>query len=172
VFLFVDLFDNVGTLVAVGRKAGLIGPDNQIPRLNRILFSDAIATVIGATAGTSTVVRYIESSAGVAAGGRTGVTAAVTGLLFLQRSSWPAGRCDSTRRYRTRSHRRRQSDDVDRRRHQMVRSRNRSSGVSHHDGDPHDLQHRQRPRLRFLFLDRSEAASGTLRRSELDGLRA
>jgi len=83
VFLFVDLFDNLGTLVAVGRKAGLLEHGKEIPRLNRILYSDAIATVVGATAGTSTVVSYIESSAGVAAGGRSGVTAAVTGLLFL-----------------------------------------------------------------------------------------
>ena len=83
VFLFVDLFDNVGTLVAVGSKAGLLQKGKEIPRLNRILFSDAIATIIGAMAGTSTVVSYVESSAGVAAGGRSGVTAAVTGLLFL-----------------------------------------------------------------------------------------
>src|ERR1019366_3665218 len=82
VFLFVDLFDNVGTLVAVGKKAGLFTEGQQIPRLNRILYSDAIATVAGATAGTSTVVSYIESSAGVAAGGRSGVTAIVVGLLF------------------------------------------------------------------------------------------
>ena len=83
VFLFVDLFDNVGTLVAVGSQAGLLKPGQEIPRLNRILFSDAIATIIGSLAGTSTVVSYVESSAGVAAGGRSGVTAAVTGLLFL-----------------------------------------------------------------------------------------
>lgn len=83
VFLFVDLFDNVGTLVAVGKKAGLFDQTNRIPRVNRILFSDAIATITGSLAGTSTVVSYIESSAGVAAGGRSGVTAIVTGLLFL-----------------------------------------------------------------------------------------
>jgi AGZA family xanthine/uracil permease-like MFS transporter len=83
VFLFVDLFDNVGTLVAVGKKAGLFNEAHQIPRVNRILFSDAIATISGSLAGTSTVVSYIESSAGVAAGGRSGVTAIVTGLLFL-----------------------------------------------------------------------------------------
>jgi AGZA family xanthine/uracil permease-like MFS transporter len=83
VFLFVDLFDNVGTLVAVGKKANLFDGAGQIPRLNRILFSDAAATVAGSLAGTSTVVSYIESSAGVAAGGRSGVTAIVTGLLFL-----------------------------------------------------------------------------------------
>jgi adenine/guanine/hypoxanthine permease len=83
VFLFVDLFDNVGTLVAVGKKAGLFDEANQIPRLNRILFTDAAATVFGSVAGTSTVVSYIESAAGVVAGGRSGVTAIVTGLLFL-----------------------------------------------------------------------------------------
>jgi adenine/guanine/hypoxanthine permease len=82
VFLFVDLFDNVGTLLAVGKKAGLFTKANDVPRLNRILYSDAIATLAGAAAGTSTVVSYVESSAGVAAGGRSGVTAIVTGLLF------------------------------------------------------------------------------------------
>ena len=82
-FLFVDLFDNVGTLVAVGQKAGLFDSAHQIPRINRILLADASATIAGSLMGTSTVVSYIESSAGVAAGGRTGVTAIVTGLLFI-----------------------------------------------------------------------------------------
>jgi AGZA family xanthine/uracil permease-like MFS transporter len=83
VFLFVDLFDNVGTLVAVSKKAGLVQPDGTIPRLNRILFADAGATVVGSLAGTSTVVSYIESASGVSAGGRTGLTAVVVGVLFL-----------------------------------------------------------------------------------------
>jgi AGZA family xanthine/uracil permease-like MFS transporter len=83
VFLFVDLFDNIGTLVAVTERAGLIGEDHTIPRLDKIFFADATATVVGALAGTSTVTSYIESSAGVAAGGRTGVTAITTGVLFL-----------------------------------------------------------------------------------------
>ncbi len=83
VFLFVDLFDNIGTLVAVTERAGLILPDHTIPRLDRIFFADATATVFGSMAGTSTVTSYIESSSGVAAGGRTGVTAIVTGVLFL-----------------------------------------------------------------------------------------
>ena len=83
VFLFVDLFDNIGTLVAVTERAGLISPDHTIPRLDKIFFADATSTVVGSLAGTSTVTSYIESSAGVAAGGRTGVTAIVTGLLFL-----------------------------------------------------------------------------------------
>jgi AGZA family xanthine/uracil permease-like MFS transporter len=83
VFFFVDLFDNLGTLVAVTKRAGLIAPDHSIPRLNRILFADATASVFGSLIGTSTVTSYVESTAGVAAGGRSGVTAIVTGLLFL-----------------------------------------------------------------------------------------
>jgi adenine/guanine/hypoxanthine permease len=83
VFLFVDLFDNIGTLVAVTERAGLIADDHTIPRLDKIFFADATSTVLGSLAGTSTVTSYIESSAGVAAGGRTGVTAIVTGLLFF-----------------------------------------------------------------------------------------
>jgi len=83
VFLFVDLFDNIGTLVAVTERAGLIAKDHTIPRLDKIFFADATATVVGSLAGTSTVTSYIESSAGVAVGGRTGVTAIVTGLLFF-----------------------------------------------------------------------------------------
>jgi len=83
VFLFVDLFDNVGTLVAVTQRAGLIDADGKIPRLNRILLTDSVATMAGALAGTSTVTSYIESAAGVEQGGRTGLTAIVVGLLFL-----------------------------------------------------------------------------------------
>jgi len=83
VFLFIDLFDNIGTLVAVGKKANLFDRAHQIPRVNRILLCDAGATIVGSLTGTSTVVSYIESAAGVAVGGRTGVVAIVTGLLFL-----------------------------------------------------------------------------------------
>jgi len=83
VFFFVDVFDNVGTLVAVGKKAALFDDAQRIPRMNRILLSDATASTVGSLAGTSTVVSYIESAAGVVAGGRSGVSPAVTGLLFL-----------------------------------------------------------------------------------------
>jgi len=83
VFFFVDLFDNLGTLVAVTKRAGLISADHSIPRLNRILLADASATIFGSLTGTSTVTSYVESTAGVAAGGRSGVTAIVTGMLFL-----------------------------------------------------------------------------------------
>jgi AGZA family xanthine/uracil permease-like MFS transporter len=83
VFLFVDLFDNIGTLVAVTRRAGLMDKAGRIPGLNRILITDATATIVGSLAGTSTVTSYVESAAGVQAGGRTGLTAIVTGILFL-----------------------------------------------------------------------------------------
>jgi AGZA family xanthine/uracil permease-like MFS transporter len=83
VFLFVDLFDNLGTLVAVTKKAGLIDANHEIPRLHRVLLADSLATLVGSLVGTSTVTSYVESGAGVAAGGRSGVTAITTGLLFL-----------------------------------------------------------------------------------------
>jgi AGZA family xanthine/uracil permease-like MFS transporter len=83
VFLFVDMFDNVGTLVAVTKRAGLVSKDGEIPRLNRILLADSISMLIGAVAGTSPVTSYIESASGVAVGGRTGLTAVVVGILFL-----------------------------------------------------------------------------------------
>jgi AGZA family xanthine/uracil permease-like MFS transporter len=83
VFLFVDMFDNIGTLVAVTKRAGLIAVDGEIPRLNRILLSDSVAMLLGAVVGTSPVTSYIESAAGVAVGGRTGLTSVVVGILFL-----------------------------------------------------------------------------------------
>jgi AGZA family xanthine/uracil permease-like MFS transporter len=83
VFLFVDLFDNVGTLVAVTKEAGISDEAGDIPRLNRILYTDSIATMAGALLGTSTTTSYMESASGVAVGGRTGLTAVVVGALFL-----------------------------------------------------------------------------------------
>ncbi len=83
VFFFVDLFDNLGTLVAVTKRAGLIQPDHSIPRLNRIHGTDAVATIARSLAGTSTVTSYVESTAGVATGGRSGIAAIVTGMLFI-----------------------------------------------------------------------------------------
>ncbi|MBY8170925.1 NCS2 family permease [Vibrio fluvialis] len=82
-FLFVDLFDTAGTLVGVATKAGLIGEDGKIPRLNRALLADSTATSVGALLGTSNTTSYVESVSGVAAGGRTGLTAVVVGILFL-----------------------------------------------------------------------------------------
>jgi AGZA family xanthine/uracil permease-like MFS transporter len=82
-FLFVDIFDTVGTLVGVTTQAGLIDRDGNIPRVKQALIADAVGTVAGAALGTSTVTSYVESTAGVAAGGRTGLTALTTGILFL-----------------------------------------------------------------------------------------
>jgi adenine/guanine/hypoxanthine permease len=82
VFLFMGLFDTVGTLVGVAEQAGLM-EDNRLPRANRALLVDATGITAGACLGTSTITCYIESAAGVAAGGRTGLTAVVTGTLFI-----------------------------------------------------------------------------------------
>ncbi|MCJ1910166.1 NCS2 family permease [Planococcus ruber] len=81
-FLFVDFFDTAGTLVAVANQAGLM-KDNKLPRAGKALLADAVATVSGAIFGTSTTTSYIESTSGVAAGGRSGFSAVVTGVLFL-----------------------------------------------------------------------------------------
>ncbi|UAL52594.1 MULTISPECIES: NCS2 family permease [Metabacillus] len=81
-FLFADFFDTAGTLVAVANQAGLI-KENKLPRASKALFADSAATVIGSILGTSTTTSYIESSAGVAAGARTGFASVVTAALFL-----------------------------------------------------------------------------------------
>ncbi|MCI0338994.1 MAG: NCS2 family permease [Acidobacteria bacterium] len=83
VFLFVDLFDTIGSLMGLGRQAGYLGPDGKMPRVNRALFADAIATIAGSIFGTSTVVTYIESSTGISEGGRTGLTAVTVAILFI-----------------------------------------------------------------------------------------
>jgi AGZA family xanthine/uracil permease-like MFS transporter len=82
-FLFVDIFDTIGTLVGVTTQAGLIKENDEIPNVKQALLSDAVGTVAGAALGTSTVTSYVESTAGVAVGGRTGLTALTTGVLFL-----------------------------------------------------------------------------------------
>jgi AGZA family xanthine/uracil permease-like MFS transporter len=82
VFLFMDLFDTVGTLVGVTEQAGLVR-NGRIERASQALLSDAVGTVIGASLGTSTVTSYIESATGVEHGGRTGLTALATAALFL-----------------------------------------------------------------------------------------
>lgn len=81
-FLFVDFFDNAGTLMAVANQAGFV-KDNKLPRAGKALISDSIASTVGSIFGTSTVTSYVESSAGVGAGARTGFASVVTGVLFL-----------------------------------------------------------------------------------------
>ena len=82
-FLFVDLFDTSGTLVGVAQKADLLDKDGKMPRLGQALLADSTATMAGAALGTSTTTSYIESAAGISAGGRTGLTACVVAALFL-----------------------------------------------------------------------------------------
>ena len=82
-FLFVDLFDTLGTLIGVATKADMLDEEGRLPNVKPALMADAVATSAGAVLGTSTVTTFVESSAGVAAGGRTGLTAFTTGVLFL-----------------------------------------------------------------------------------------
>ena len=82
-FLFVDIFDTAGTLIGVGRLAGFLDKDGNLPGSDKAFMSDAIATSTGALIGTSTVTTYIESATGVEEGGRTGLTSVVVGVLFF-----------------------------------------------------------------------------------------
>ncbi len=82
-FLFVDLFDNTGTLIALAHRGGFMRPDGTVPRLSRALVADSSAAMLGAAIGTSTTTSYIESASGINAGGKTGLTAATVGVLFL-----------------------------------------------------------------------------------------
>ncbi|MWV16341.1 NCS2 family permease [Pseudomonas sp. L-22-4S-12] len=82
-FLFVDLFDNTGTLIGVAKRAGLMSKDGHLPKMGRALIADSAAAMGGSLLGTSTTTSYIESASGVAAGGRTGLTACVVAVLFL-----------------------------------------------------------------------------------------
>ncbi len=82
-FFFVDLFDTLGTLIGVSKKGNMLDEDGKLPRISGALCADSIATSVGAVFGTSTTTTYVESAAGVMAGGRTGLTAATTAVLFL-----------------------------------------------------------------------------------------
>lgn len=82
-FLFVDMFDTIGTVIGVANKANLLDKDGKLPRAGRVLMADAIGTVAGSMLGTSTITSFVESSAGVAEGGKTGLTAMTTGLMFI-----------------------------------------------------------------------------------------
>ncbi len=82
-FCIIDMFDTIGTLVGTASRAGMVDQDGNMPNMKEALLSDAIGTVVGACSGTSTVTTFVESASGVEAGGRTGLTAATTGVLFL-----------------------------------------------------------------------------------------
>ena len=82
-FLFVDLFDTAGTVIGVANRGGMLDENGDLPRAKQVLLADAVGTVVGSCLGTSTVTSFVESSAGVAAGGRTGLASVATGVLFL-----------------------------------------------------------------------------------------
>lgn len=82
-FLFVDLFDNTGTLIGIAHRAGFMNEKDELPRMNRVLMVDSIAAFVGAALGTSTTTSYLESIVGVKVGGRTGLTAVIVAILFL-----------------------------------------------------------------------------------------
>lgn len=82
-FLFVDIFDTLGTLIGVANKADMLDEEGKLPRIKQALLADAVATSVGAVLGTSTTTTFVESSSGVAEGGRTGLSSVVTGILFL-----------------------------------------------------------------------------------------
>ncbi len=82
-FMFVDLFDSIGTIVACSYEAGHVEPDGTIKKIDKVLEADAVATIVGSLLGTSTTTTYIESASGIAVGARTGLASVVTGVLFL-----------------------------------------------------------------------------------------
>ena len=82
-FCMIDMFDTIGTLVGTASRAGMVDENGNMPQMKQALMSDAVGTVVGACTGTSTVTTFIESASGVEAGGRTGLTALTTGILFL-----------------------------------------------------------------------------------------
>jgi len=82
-FLFVDMFDTVGTLIGVSDKAGFLDENGELPDAKKALFADAVGTTVGACLGTSTVTTYVESASGVAEGGKTGMTSFTTAIMFI-----------------------------------------------------------------------------------------
>ena len=82
-FCMIDMFDTIGTLVGTASRAGMMDKDGNMPNMKEALLSDAVGTIAGAVTGTSTVTTFVESASGVEAGGRTGLTALTTGILFL-----------------------------------------------------------------------------------------
>ena len=170
IFLFVDLFDNVGTLVGVCEQAGFV-KDGKIPRVGRALLADAVGTLFGSLTGTSTVTSYIESAAGVAAGARTGLSNILVAALFLGAVFFSPG-CDRDSRFRHSSGAdsgRRADDSVGGAR-QVGRFQRGFSGVRHRARHAPYLQHRHRPEPRCDFLHSGENRRGKISRNQLAAL--
>ena len=166
-FTIVELFDNMGTLIGLSRKAGLMRDDGHIENIDRALLTDSVGTMASSLFGTSTVTSYVESAAGIAQGGRTGLTAVTVAVLFRRipdllapgqpRAALRHGACPD---HRGRPH------DERRRPHQFQRlHRRRARFPDHHHDAPH-LQHRERLRLRFRELRLHQALHGQGKGSE------
>ena len=159
-FLFVDLFDNTGTLIALAHRGGFMRPDGTVPRLNRALMSDSAAAMIGAAVGTSTTTSYIESASGIAAGGRTGLTAATVGGAVPAGAVHRAlGRLDPALRDGAGAALRRLPDDARAGRDRMGRHHRSGTGGDHGDRHALHLLDRRRHRVRFHLLRRRSSWS-------------
>ena len=166
VFLFVDLFDNVGTLVGVCEQGGFI-KNGKIPRVGRALVSDAVGTIFGALTGTSTVTSYIESAAGVAAGARTGLSNVfVAGLFLLAAFCSPLACGDSRICYRARADSGGGADDGIHWPGRVEGIHGGNSGVRYAGGDAIDVQHCHRAEFGADFLYAGEGGRGKVSRSE------
>ncbi len=172
-FFFIVVFDNTGTLIGVARAAGMMQPDGSLPRLERALVVDSTAAMAGAALGTSTTTSYIESAAGVNAGGRTGLVAVTVAVLFLATLFFaPLAGVDPRLRHRPGADLRRLPDDGGGQGHRLRRPDRVRAGGGHHHRDAADLLHRRRHRLRLHRLRRHQAAGRPLGRAAGRGWRA
>ena len=170
VFLFVDLFDNVGTLVGVCEQGGFV-KDGKIPRVGRALISDAVGSIFGALTGTSTVTSYIESAAGVAAGARTGLSNMVVAALFLAGSIFCAtGGSDSRLRNGARLDRGGRAHDGIHRPRRMGGVHRSNPGIRDPSRDTSDLQHRHRTQPGIDLVHAGKSERRQVSRSESDHL--
>ena len=157
VFFFVDLFDNVGTLVGVCEQGKFL-VDGKLPRAGRALLADAIGTTFGALTGTSTVTSYIESAAGVAAGARTGLgNISIAGLFLIAPFFAPLVSANSVVRDRPGADSGRRVDVRGRNEREVGRFQRGVSGFPDNGGDTIDIQrrHRLEPRADFFYNDKS-----------------
>lgn len=147
-FLFVDIFDTLGTLIGVSSKANMLDERGRLPRIKGALLADAVATTVGAVIGTSTTTTFVESATGVSEGGRTGLTAVCVAVLHGH-----PGLCHGTGP----GHRRLPHADV-RRRHRLRRLQRIHPGIHHHHRDALLLQHLRRHLLRHHLVCRHQPA--------------
>ncbi len=169
-FLFVDLFDNVGTLVGVCEQGGFI-KNGKIPRVGRVLVADAVGTIVGALTGTSTVTSYIESAAGVAAGARTGLSnIAVATLFLLSDFLLAAGYRDSGICDGACANSGRRPDDAIDLADRVAGLQRGCSGVCHDARHASDVQHCDWTQLGIDFLHDCESCIGKVARDKSAGL--